>query len=259
MKLSLMSLFFTLVFGCTSASVRPAAVPIVFVHGNGGSSEVWRAQVEHLSKTRRALAIDLPGFGKSPSTGDFSLTAMANAIDSATKAAGIDRFVLVGHSYAGAVVATYAAMHPERVAGVVYIDAAATSLPLNAQQKEQLSAAIRADKMSIVKMMFTPMLKSSSDAVKSEVFNSAQATPAEAFIGAIMSLGAFDPKTITAYTGPKLAIVASDLENPMSFQKQFPDIEAVRISGAGHWLMLDKPDEVNAAIDRFVTRYDGGS
>jgi pimeloyl-ACP methyl ester carboxylesterase len=68
-----------------------------------------------------------------------------------------------------------------------------------------------------------------------------------------MSLGAYDPKTlINAYHGPRLAIAAADIESPASFQKQFPEIEAVRISGAGHWVMLDKPEEVNAALDAFL-------
>ena len=32
----------------------------------------------------------------------------------------------------------------------------------------------------------------------------------------------------------------------------FPELETVRLSGTGHWLMLDKPTEVNAAIDAFL-------
>jgi pimeloyl-ACP methyl ester carboxylesterase len=119
--------------------------------------------------------------------------------------------ILFGHSYAGAVVAQYAAEHPEHVAGVVYIDAAAVPLPLTAQQLEQLTA------------------------------------------GALTSLTSWDPQArINAYAGPRFAIVAADVANPLAFDTQFPDVRSVRISGAGHWLMLDKPDEVTAAIEAFV-------
>jgi pimeloyl-ACP methyl ester carboxylesterase len=54
------------------------------------------------------------------------------------------------------------------------------------------------------------------------------------------------------HRGPRLAIVASNLETPMSFQNQFSEIEAVRLHGAGHWLMLDEPAKVDAGIDSFL-------
>ncbi|MEO8035882.1 MAG: alpha/beta fold hydrolase, partial [Acidobacteriota bacterium] len=204
----------------------------------------------------RAVALDLPGFGRStaPANGDYSLEAMAAAVDHAVQAIGLRRFVLAGHSYGGAVVATYAAAHPEKVAGVIYVDSAATALPLNAQQSEQLSAAFRADKMKVVRAWFAPMLQTSPAAVREQVFASVEATPTDAFLGALMSLTSYDAKRLVGmYTGPRLAIAATDIETPMAFQKQFPEIEAVPISGAGHWLMLDKPGDVNAAIDRFLT------
>jgi pimeloyl-ACP methyl ester carboxylesterase len=233
-------------------------IPVVFIHGNGGSSAQWAAQLAHLRASgRRAIAIDLPGFGRSagPANGDVSLAAMAAAIDGTVHAIGVHRFVIVGHSYGGPVVATYAAAHPEKVAGVIYVDAAAAALPLTAEQKQQVIAAIARDKMAVVRAWFAPLLKVSSDAVREQVFASVEKTPAAAFTGALMSLIDYDPKAaVNAYHGPRLALVASDVPNPASFDKVFPDVESVAIAGAGHWLMLDKPDEVNAAIDRFLAK-----
>lgn len=228
--------------------------PIVFIHGNGGSSEQWNAQLEHFRAAgRRALAIDLPGFGRSTPPSDFSLPAMAGAIDAAVASLGLDRFVLVGHSYGGAVVAAYTAAHPGKIAGVVYLDAAASALPLTAEQKAQFSGALRASKMPVVRAWFAPMLGPSNERVKEAVFASAEKTSADALVAALMSLSDFDAKTlVSAYHGPRLAIVATDLENPASFQRQFPDVRAIRVPGAGHWIMLDKPAEVNSALDDFV-------
>jgi pimeloyl-ACP methyl ester carboxylesterase len=178
---------------------------------------------------------------------------MAQAIERARQAVQLDRFVLVGHSYAGAVVAQYAAEHRDHVAGVVYLDAAAVALPLTAQQLEQLTAALRADKMAVVRGWFAPLLQPSSRSVRDAVFASVERSSTDAFIGALTSLTSWDPKArINAYTGPRLAVVAADVPNPLAFDTQFPEIRSVRISGAGHWLMLDKPDEVTAAIKAFV-------
>jgi pimeloyl-ACP methyl ester carboxylesterase len=230
-------------------------VPILFVHGNGGSSQQWKAQLEHFRSGRRAVAIDLPGFGASTAAanGDYSLEAIANAIDRAVTAIRLDRFVIAGHSYGGAVVAKYAAMHPEKVAGVIYVDSAAGAITLSEAQQNQFLAALRADRMKVVRAWFAPLLKPSPQSVSDAVFASVERSTPEAFIGALLSLTSYDAKALVdAYHGPRLAIVAADLETPASFQKQFPAIEAVRIANAGHWLMLDKPEEVNAAIDRFL-------
>lgn len=235
-------------------------VPIVFIHGNGGSSQQWRAQLAHFrAKGRRAVAIDLPGFGQStaPANGDFSLNAMAAAINRAVDALRLPRFVIVGHSYAGAVVATCAAAHPEKVAGVVYLDAAGGGLTLSEEQKAQFNAALRANKMQVVHAWFAPMLKGSPPQVQEEVFASVEKTPTEVLLAALTSLIGYDAKTlVAAYTGPRLAIAAPDIESPLSFHKQFPEVRTVAIPGAGHWVMLDKPEDVNAALEEFLGTMD---
>ena len=230
-------------------------IPVLFIHGNGGSTAQWAEQLRHLRPTRRAVALDLPGMGKSPApaNGDHSLDAMAAAIDVTTRKIGLRRFVLVGHSYGGAVVATYAAQHPDRVAGIVYVDAAGAPLTLTEQQKAPLLAALRADKMAVINAWFAPMLKPSSAAVRDAVLASAKNTSLEAFTSALLSLEGYDAQRIVnAYHGPRLAIAATDIESPASFHKLFPAITAKPISGAGHWIMLDKPAELNAALDAFL-------
>ena len=100
-------------------------IPILFVHGNGANHNQWRHQLEHLRKTRRAVAFDLRGMGESdvPRNGDYSVDGMADDVHAVADALHLRRFVIVGHSYGGPVVADYAAKHPERVAGVVFADA----------------------------------------------------------------------------------------------------------------------------------------
>lgn len=232
-------------------------VPVVFIHGNGGNTTVWQSQLAHLRQTRRAIAIDLPGFGQSPApaNGDYSLDAMSRAIEDATQSLGLKRFVIAGHSYGGAVVAHYVAQHPDRVAGVIYVDSAGGGITLTPEQRQQFLDALHRDRKSVVRAWFKPMLAPSSDAVREQVFASTDATRDDAFIGALTSLEGYDMKAdVGAYHGPVLAIAATDIESPMSFHKQFPDVAATKVAKAGHWVMLDQPDAVNAAIDDFLKR-----
>ena len=45
-------------------------LPVVFVHGNGGNLTQWKAQLEHLRTSRRAVALDLHGMGESDRAAD---------------------------------------------------------------------------------------------------------------------------------------------------------------------------------------------
>jgi pimeloyl-ACP methyl ester carboxylesterase len=231
-------------------------LPVVFIHGNGADSTQWERQLEHLRKTRRAVAIDLPGMGNSSpaANGDYSPKANAAAVDAAVSLIGLKRFVLVGHSYGGAVVATYAAAHPEKVAAVIYADSAA-SVPAMSPPMRKFVDALRADRMKVTRIWFAPMLKPSSQSVHDRVYATVEKSTVDAFAGALEKLAGYDAKTVVnAYPGPKFVIYAADIESPASFRPQFPDLPAIKLTGTGHWLMLDKPDEFNAALDQFLAQ-----
>src|SRR3954464_8001746 len=100
-------------------------VPVVFVHGLGSNFQVWRAQLDHLRQTRRAVAYDQRAHGESdaPKDGDYKIQSMAADLHAVVESLGIDRFFLVGHSMAGTVVSAYQGQYPDSLAGVVYVDA----------------------------------------------------------------------------------------------------------------------------------------
>ena len=229
-------------------------LPVLFIHGNGADSSQWEAQLAHLRTTRRAVAIDLPGMWRSAPAahGDYSLKANADAVDAAMSSIGLTRFVVVGHSYGGAVAATYAATHPEKVAAVIYADSAA-SVPAMSPQMQKFVDALRADRMKVTRMWFAPMLKPSSQAVQDRDYATVEKSTVDAFAGALVGMAGYDAKSVVnAYHGPRFVIAASEIETPASFRPQFPDLPAIKIAGTGHWLMLDKPDEFNAALDKFL-------
>ena len=234
---------------------RGAALPVVFVHGNGANLTQWQAQLDHLRRSRRAVAIDLRGMGKSavPASGDYSVEAMAADVGAVVDALHMTRFVIVGHSYGGAVVAAYAAAHPDRVAGVVFADSAG-NVTIPKEAGEKFVAALHKDKEAVVKSWFAPILANASDAVRNAVLSSVHATPVDAFAGVLVGLAGHDVGAdLHAYQGPRLAIITASLAaNPSSFHSQFPEVPSRTIDGVSHWLMMDKPDEFNRILDEFL-------
>jgi pimeloyl-ACP methyl ester carboxylesterase len=235
---------------------RGKAVPVLFVHGNGANLEQWRAQLDFLRRSRRAVALDLRGMGKSDpaANGDYSVAAMAEDVAAVADALHLRRFVIVGHSYGGAVVAMYAAKHPDRVAGLVLADSAG-NVKMTDEQAQKFLSKLRADKSKFVRAWFAPILKGSSADVQNAVLESEDKTPADVIASALDGLRFIDMKSLLdAYHGPKLAIAAADIESPGSLHMQFPDLPVEKIHGTGHWLMMDKPDEFNRILADFLNR-----
>ena len=100
--------------------------PVVFIHGFGASMYGWRYQLPLLvTAGYRVVVFDNRGFGFSdkPAHG-YSNSAYAHLVVSLLDSLGIASAVLVGHSMGGAIAAEVALTSPDRVRGLVLIDAA---------------------------------------------------------------------------------------------------------------------------------------
>src|SRR5438876_9547778 len=88
-------------------------VPVVLHHGLGADREVWRSQIDHLRRSRRVLAFDLRGHGRSPTASEYTVAAVVGALDEVT--AAMPRCWLIGHSFGGAVLTAVAGRGRYRV------------------------------------------------------------------------------------------------------------------------------------------------
>ena len=107
-------------------SGRAGATPVVFIHDFGASMYSWRKTLLPLAAAGyRVIAFDNRGFGFSdrPAHG-YSNAAYARLVVALLDSLRISSAVLVGHSMGGAIAAEVALAHPDRVRGLVLIDAA---------------------------------------------------------------------------------------------------------------------------------------
>jgi pimeloyl-ACP methyl ester carboxylesterase len=101
--------------------------PVVFVHGTGAWSEIWRATMRALADSGyRAIALDMPPFGYSsrPANADYRDEAQARRILGALDSLRIERATLVGHSFGARPTMQATFMAPARVERLVLVDAA---------------------------------------------------------------------------------------------------------------------------------------
>jgi pimeloyl-ACP methyl ester carboxylesterase len=91
--------------------------PVLFVHGVGTSSYLWRNVIGLLDGERRCVAFDLPLHGYTPATPDqdFTLPGLARFIADCCDALELTDFDMVANDTGGAVTQVFAAGHPERL------------------------------------------------------------------------------------------------------------------------------------------------
>ena len=103
-----------------------AGDPLVFLHGNPTSSYLWRNVIPHVEALGRGLAPDLVGMGDSgrAPAGSYRFVDHARYLDAWFDAIVPARPVtLVVHDWGSALGFDWARRHPERVRGVVYMEA----------------------------------------------------------------------------------------------------------------------------------------
>ena len=91
--------------------------PVLFVHGVGTSSYLWRNVIAQLDGERRCLAVDLPLHGYTPAAPDqdFTLPGLARFVADCCDALELTDFDMVANDTGGAVTQVFAAGHPERL------------------------------------------------------------------------------------------------------------------------------------------------
>ncbi|ACE92723.1 probable esterase/hydrolase protein [Rhizobium etli CIAT 652] len=98
--------------------------PLVFIHGASGNLldqlVAFRTALEGRAEM---LFVDRPGHGYSERGGPENAvpSGQADAIARLMEARGIERAIIVGHSFGGAITATFGLRHPEKTAGLLFL------------------------------------------------------------------------------------------------------------------------------------------
>lgn len=235
--------------------------PLVFLHGIAMSRAAWRPVVDELADRHRCVNVDLAGHGASPHTGAYDVFSQAGAIQELIDDLGLDRPVLVGHSY-GAFTATLAgATAPVR--GVVNVD---QELDTAAFQRivAPFESRLRGDDFGSAFAEFTETLR--ADLVPEDRRSLAAMTPdSEVVLGVWTTVFDTPPEDLNAmvepvlstYPVPYLAIFGSSISREeRRLVELVPDVEIEQWEGLGHFVHLVDPERTAARIAGFVDRLD---
>lgn len=232
--------------------------PIVFVPG--GSCDWWsfHRQLAHFGRSHRCVSIDRRGHGRSDKPDqDYTIAGYADDVAWLIDRLGMDRPVVVGHSLGGAVALQLAADHPDAVRAVVLDDPAPVT-DNRAGFQQMLDGFVRFGVDSTRRRAFRNFfLPGFDETLLAEICERAARTPDRVFTSEIESLRDWDGAAVAGRCGVPLLHIAAAHPTcpPAALAAAVPHVVTGQTVGAGHFNMLEVPDQVNAMIEQFVRRY----
>jgi pimeloyl-ACP methyl ester carboxylesterase len=110
--------------------------PLVFLSGIGNNAHVFDDFTQRFTRDHRVIAITRRGFGESSHPdGPYDQPTLAADIRTVLDSLNIGHAILAGHSIGGYELTHFAAKYPDRVAGLIYLDAGADPVAADSIRK----------------------------------------------------------------------------------------------------------------------------
>ena len=138
------------------------------------------------------------------------------------------------------------------------IDPSGDQTRLPPDHREALLAQLRKDPEEEIRWYFQQLLPGAQPAVRDRVLRDLEEVAPEIVIGAIEGATAYSPiEALERFGGPAVSVI-SDLNTlPSSLHHLVPSLPVRHLSGASHWLMLDRPAETWAALVDLLDEIEG--
>ena len=150
---------------------------IVLIHGSNASLHTWEPWVARLGGSYRIISMDMQGHGL---TGphpkrDYHYSAFVDVVDKVTSKLGVAKFTIGGNSMGGGIAWHYAVAHPDRVEGLILVDAAGAPQ----WQAKKVPIGFRVARMPVIKELARVITPRSlfESSLKASVSNQAIVTP----------------------------------------------------------------------------------
>jgi pimeloyl-ACP methyl ester carboxylesterase len=238
--------------------------PVILLHGWLGSWGLWQETMAYLGRQYRTYALDFWGFGDSGKKREsYAVDDFVSLVDQFMERLGIVQAPLVGHSMGGTVSLLVAARHPERVSQVVVVGSpmvgSSLALPLKLAGYRPV-AFFLFNLMGLFRLgMRLSMPLICRDPRFPEMMDrDLSRTTLESFLTSIASLRRTDLRPQLSRVGVPVMGIYGDRDNIVHprqwqpLQAGHPSARVERFPQAGHFVMLDQPDDFMRTLAGFL-------
>lgn len=232
----------------------PAKSTIVFIHGAGGSSMFWQAQVDGLSRRANTIAVDLPGHGASEGGGRNTIEDYARSVIDFMKLIEAPNPIPCGLSMGGAITLQLLLDFPDQLMAGILINTGA-----KLKVAPVIFETIENDYNGYLAMIGEFVASKTANPEKLRRFQEEAAScRPEIALGDFQACNRFDViKRLGSITVPVLIVSADeDQLTPPKYgeflQNNIPQACRIHVMAAGHIVPLEKPDEFNRAVIEFL-------
>lgn len=236
---------------------------LVFVHGWSCDARYWREQIPRFSKNHRVVTLDLAGHGHSGTDRtEYTMKAFGEDVRAATEAVGSTNIILIGHSMGGVVIAEAARLLPGRIIGLIGIDTLENvEYPMTPEELQKMIAPLKEHFKEGARQFAGDMIAPKTDPLLREwILSDMSAAPPRVGVSAMKEM-------MTLYITGEMATIFEEIHLPVitinadmwpvnyeANRRHMASFDAIILKDADHFLMMNRPDEFNAALEKAIRR-----
>jgi pimeloyl-ACP methyl ester carboxylesterase len=234
------------------------APPLLLVHGWCGDHTHLAPQFEYFSRTHRVVAVDLRGHGVSDKpVQEYTVAGFANDLAWLCDQLRLAKPVVVGHSMGGNVAFELARQLPDLPAVVVALDSAIVRPDWLIPEARQHAARLRGPDYRKVQRRYAEefFLPTDDAHLKARLIDGFSSLPLQVTLSAWeQHLLVWDGESAAAACRVPALLISSGtpLSDLPRFQELTPQLVTGQTVGAGHFITLLVPEQVNAMLERFL-------
>lgn len=231
---------------------KPRGHLVLLVHGACDSSTYWQHVYKHLQVNHTPIAIDLPGHGNSEGPVLRGAGEHLAFLTELVGALGMSPFVFCGHSMGGSMAVEFALNHPHRLSGLVPVG----SSPDWVIEQAEIDAWDRDPDAAYRNNLTYLFAKETPQEVRDAYDEQIRAIPVAVCKADFETCRTFDLSSRLGELRVPTAIVTGDQETWIEGSRRLHEgIAGSRfevVPTAGHAIALERPEALNAVLDRFL-------